>query len=249
MTAYFSPYIREGIHGESSETMETIALSAVQVLRPILPHESSIIYSFREVGTNYFSFDVKARTSPLSKPLVEFSAEFMFEDKACLIYKIGVHERLQGQGVGRALLSAVVSSSYQQGFTDYDVSTSDAGSYFWACAGFRADEGLLMRQRLHSRIQRLEAFVPERLLAKAADLADGLIERPENLQTIAGLKYQRILRECFATAATQLPCKIPPHITPTLGQALLVGTGWDGSARLSDTSQRGQVFSALGISG
>lgn len=250
MTALLhTPYIYEAIHGEGSDALERVASDVQLALIPLLPGGSFTKHSIREVGDDYFSFDFKIITRHSIKALAEFSAEFSFADQGCLIYKISVDEYLQGRGLGRALLAAVLSSSHREGFVDYEVSTGDAGSYFWARNGFWADPAKDIQTRIHARIGKLEPYLPASLLDRAAALADRLIDEPGNLSVIAGLQHRKLLKERFATASGQLPCRFPVHLTPSFGQALLVGTGWDGIARLDDPEQKALVFGALGLNG
>lgn len=247
MTALHTPYIYEAIHGEGSEALARVAADVQLALQLLLPGGSYTKHSIREVGEDYFSFDFKVITRHSIKPLAEFSAEFSFSDKGCLIYKISVDEYLQGRGLGRTLLAAVLSSSHREGFVDYDVSTGDAGSYFWASNGFRADPPKDMQTRIHARIGKLEPYLPASLVDRAARLADTLIDEPGNLFVIAGLQHRKLLKEKFSEANGKLPCRFPSHLTPSFGQALLVGTAWDGVARLDDPEQKAQIFGALGL--
>lgn len=247
MTALPAEFIYEALNGEPSAALERVASDTAIALQPFLPATSFIQHRIREVGTDYFSFDFKVRLPQRIKPLAEFSAEFLTADRSCVIYRINVDAQMQGRGLGRALLAAVMASSYREGFMEYDVSTSDAGSYFWARQAFRAEATTDIRRRLHARINRLEPVLPASLLDRATRLVDSLGSQPENLRLIAGLQHKRFLKECFAIASTPLPCSLPEHVLPSLGQVLLIGTAWDGVARLHDAQQRAQVFGALGI--
>lgn len=212
------------------------AQQAAGILSRGLP--PGIRFALTPVGTR-FCLDFNTRPHIQDEGLLDRDTGMATHDYA---FVTGTSQRC---GLGRVLSRNRLEFCRAAGMTRITLrATSSVGGYMWARCGYlpatdQTRAGL--RDQLESRMDLLSSFPgTDALCARLAPLV--MLDRPTDLWRIADLADD--MMPVLRAAETRAHAMLPPwrhchdHNLPlTLGQAMLLGTSWDGRCDLTDPVQ------------
>lgn len=160
---------------------------------------------------------------------------------------------IRGRGLGRALFQDFLAKTGRAGFTSLTLQSSDIGSYFWVTQNVQPDMRYGLIPKMQARLDFISSWVSAKVTDPAYSLLADMLEKPKTVRDLAAQDFRAELDTAFTSAAYKKDLQrrdteglhqagddmaeeiriisdmIKSKQSPTLGQLLLVSSGWRGS--------------------
>lgn len=243
----------QNLIGERLPEFRALGQRLADRLKSALPADMTTSFDVADPDSpNYYTLTVSAKDADEINS-VSFKADFDYLQRKVHIDKFNVMG-LRGQGIGHQFFQEFMHECRAARYYTLNLQSSDIGSYFWIGQKFLPDSVAHLCPKIESRLDELAKWLgPDPIETARAILADVRSGQVAKLRDLAQLGYGEDVQAAFASqefAAAKdrlefqgwggpsdefaaeiflLAKSFGSTHTPTLGQVLLVGTGWRGS--------------------